>query len=576
MADKKETVILDFQVDTKSAIVSIENLTKANKDLREERKKLDISTQDGAKRVQEINNAIDKNTSVIKANSSALEKQRLNVGNYTNSIKDAAKEINIAGVNVGGLTSKFAAFANPLTAITAGVGFLAAAYASSTTGAKDLEFAHNQLSSATTTLTNKFASLFSSAEDGEGIMSKITNTILYALDPALAATSRLVAMADEKLQDLGRERLKIDATANDLLKINADLKEKLTESQISYNDKVKIGAQIVANLKTIDAARLKNAEEELEQLNIKFKLNKNNESLETAVLQKGLEINEIKKETVRQIANIAKAESNLLDAQNKATSSAAQKAQDARDKDLLKKADGLAKLKIALNKNAEEAMTQSTKEGEEAREAYTKHRAKEFETSTKTMTDAEKKAASDQVKIAFLAGQQKLANISTTLSLAAGLLDQGSTEYKALAISQASIDTYRAATAALTEPPIGVGPVFGPILAAVTIATGLANIAKISGFSQGGYTGPGGKYQPAGTVHKGEVVWNQSDVAAVGGPARANAMRPTYVDGGIVAAGMTRGSGGSMDMPNIEVNLGYKEFNEFTNKVKFKEALSTA
>lgn len=37
------------------------------------------------------------------------------------------------------------------------------------------------------------------------------------------------------------------------------------------------------------------------------------------------------------------------------------------------------------------------------------------------------------------------------------------------------------------------------------------------GFSSGGYTGAGGKYEPAGIVHKGEVVWSQEDVARAGG-----------------------------------------------------------
>lgn len=65
-------------------------------------------------------------------------------------------------------------------------------------------------------------------------------------------------------------------------------------------------------------------------------------------------------------------------------------------------------------------------------------------------------------------------------------------------------------------------------------------------WSSGGYTGPGGVYQPAGIVHKGEVVWSQRDVAAVGGPQRANAMRPTagYAMGGIVGGG--RGVAGKL------------------------------
>lgn len=48
---------------------------------------------------------------------------------------------------------------------------------------------------------------------------------------------------------------------------------------------------------------------------------------------------------------------------------------------------------------------------------------------------------------------------------------------------------------------------------------------KLFGFSGGGYTGPGGRNQPAGVVHKGEVVWSQSDIARSGGVAAVEAMR---------------------------------------------------
>lgn len=75
------------------------------------------------------------------------------------------------------------------------------------------------------------------------------------------------------------------------------------------------------------------------------------------------------------------------------------------------------------------------------------------------------------------------------------------------------------------------------------------------GFSGGGYTGSGGKYQPAGIVHRGEVVWSQRDVAAVGGPKAANAMRPTagYANGGIVSSGASAMPGSAA--PNFEINI---------------------
>ncbi|SDI95748.1 tape measure protein [Salipiger marinus] len=57
------------------------------------------------------------------------------------------------------------------------------------------------------------------------------------------------------------------------------------------------------------------------------------------------------------------------------------------------------------------------------------------------------------------------------------------------------------------------------------------------GFERGGYTGPGGRKTPAGIVHKGEVVWSQSDVRRAGGVGMVEAMRRGmggYANGGPV------------------------------------------
>ncbi len=54
------------------------------------------------------------------------------------------------------------------------------------------------------------------------------------------------------------------------------------------------------------------------------------------------------------------------------------------------------------------------------------------------------------------------------------------------------------------------------------------------GFAEGGFTGWGGKHQPAGIVHKGEVVWSQADVARAGGVSVVEALRKGYANGGAV------------------------------------------
>jgi hypothetical protein len=51
---------------------------------------------------------------------------------------------------------------------------------------------------------------------------------------------------------------------------------------------------------------------------------------------------------------------------------------------------------------------------------------------------------------------------------------------KAFNIVQATISTYASAALALGPPPYGAGPILGPILAAVTIAAGLAQVASIA------------------------------------------------------------------------------------------------
>lgn len=70
-------------------------------------------------------------------------------------------------------------------------------------------------------------------------------------------------------------------------------------------------------------------------------------------------------------------------------------------------------------------------------------------------------------------------------------------------------------------------------------------------WSDGGYTGPGGKYDPAGIVHKGEVVWSQDDVRRHGGVGRVEAMRLRgYADGGIVGGGTAAGGGVQVNIIN--------------------------
>lgn len=62
--------------------------------------------------------------------------------------------------------------------------------------------------------------------------------------------------------------------------------------------------------------------------------------------------------------------------------------------------------------------------------------------------------------------------------------------------------------------------------------TGFSEPLKPAAFASGGYTGPGGIDEPAGIVHKGEVVWSQYDVRRFGGVGAVEELRT----GGMSAA----------------------------------------
>lgn len=108
---------------------------------------------------------------------------------------------------------------------------------------------------------------------------------------------------------------------------------------------------------------------------------------------------------------------------------------------------------------------------------------------------------------------------------------------------------------------IGGGGGFGSLLKGLGIGGGGFAITPGAGlFSEGGYTGAGGKYQPAGVVHKGEYVFDQASVQAAGGPAALDAMRQSlkgYASGGYVGSAprLPNMSRARQDQQNIGVTV---------------------
>lgn len=113
-------------------------------------------------------------------------------------------------------------------------------------------------------------------------------------------------------------------------------------------------------------------------------------------------------------------------------------------------------------------------------------------------------------------------------------------------IKEALASVYKGAIAAfdaLASIPY-VGPFLGAAAMAAAIGGGIALVGKMTGgFAEGGYTGPGGKYEAAGIVHRGEFVFPQESVERIG-LGRLEAMKNGYAAGGLVGRAMSGGGSG--------------------------------
>ncbi|EMQ0912913.1 phage tail length tape measure family protein [Raoultella ornithinolytica] len=91
---------------------------------------------------------------------------------------------------------------------------------------------------------------------------------------------------------------------------------------------------------------------------------------------------------------------------------------------------------------------------------------------------------------------------------------------KAFSIAQASINMYTALSQVMADPSSMT--IYQKLANYAIVASSMAQIVSGiqgiagAGFASGGYTGPGGKYQPAGVVHKGEYVFDQASTNRIG------------------------------------------------------------
>ncbi|WP_407506546.1 tape measure protein [Acinetobacter baumannii] len=147
----------------------------------------------------------------------------------------------------------------------------------------------------------------------------------------------------------------------------------------------------------------------------------------------------------------------------------------------------------------------------------------------KNVQDIEDKYQQDRLNTQIAFGGQMMGSLT---SMFGSMFGEQSKAYKimfaadkAYAIAAAGIAIQQnIAAASKAGFPLNIPLIAGAVAQGASI---IANIRAIKdqGFADGGYTGSGGKYEPAGIVHKGEVVWSQEDIRRWGGVGLVENMR---------------------------------------------------
>lgn len=587
MAD--ETKILKIEIDTgptEQAAISIKSLTDANRKLREERKLLDITTDDGRKRIDAINASLDRNDKLIKQNSSSLEKQRLNVGNYTQSIKDAAPALDkftggaaSAANGIVAMTKTSLAFiATPIGAVVGALGLALGALIQYIKGSDE---ASDRFAKTTAALGFVFEKLKLVVENVGGFIFDTIEFIAGGVEKVIGFLNPAAGAAIEAAKRAGAEL--------------ADLQDDIENRENAFivrREAVNAQVQLLREKAITQEGNLKRATiEEAIRLEKEF-----------AAEQTKLSVDRLRAFQIENRERIANGK--LSGEQLKQLS----ELQAAVIRDSAAGAQATIKFQKEVEKLREEEIKQQ-KELNELRAIENQQKADLEQVNARLEVQDQKqvsetlpliikgkmdanavnrivnKIESDNVEITKKAISEKGKQAQAAIALSAAVIGLGEAESKAgeaLALSTIAINSAIGVSNAVKA---GSGLVWPANLAAIlsgitAVLSGISQAKGFLGFAEGGYTGEGGKYQVAGVVHAGEFVVPQETVRAYGPDYFASRYLPGYADGGFVTNSAVQSTNEQMGIIKAlrmmpQPVLGYKEFTDFSRRVTIKESMTS-
>lgn len=498
-----EEVLFKVVVDgTERGIKSLADVTAASRALREERAKLDLTTATGKERLSQINDALDKNNAKMKESSSALEKQRLNVGNYTGALDKLVPGLGATISGFQGMTKAALAFiATPIGlvigALALAVATLAQYFTRTEEGGDKLAKVMAQLGAMLNIVLDRVGQL------GGALVKLWNGDVLGAFDQAKTAVSgvademerewELAGQLADILDELEDRELSysvaVSESANQVKQLIIASKNRLiTEEQkiklLEQANDIEVRSNEVAKKNQMDRidAATKQIEMDFNQLGITQQLGESeieyakrivdNSQITVAarkpVADALIKYNEIQGTSL----NLQEKIGNLIDqrGQKAEIERASVEAITEAKRHLVEVNNVLATAGIQQIDITQKGLDISNLEDNIAKRyiATTKQKAE----VTRILTDRQKDQA------------LALQALSQSLNQAASLFEKNSIAYRIIMSGQATIDAWRSFNLALATFP----PPFGEISGGFSLAAGLAAVAKINevSFAAGG------------------------------------------------------------------------------------------
>lgn len=637
MATDKETTIFEFKIEQGDAFSEMEKTKKAIIGLKEEQAKLNKAYKDGQLTVEEFAQESVRVEQVMKkqtTNYSNLTKQVQGTKSKTDELiksnQSLTESLNKASPAAGGFISglqgmaksAIAFIATPLGAVIGAIGLAIGALTAYFKGSQEGQDRFNRLATIGSAILGKFSDavqevgkfIFDNLVKGLEFLGKVLSFIIPGFDEFIKKATEFLnldqASAISALEEEQRMLTLQLTTRRDILKSEIEAAKLRGESTRNAKDRAAAFKEVEDKVKELFKEEKRLAELDRDIAIARGELSKNQfeDNLkieeakarlaqlsreESAMLKenatKQLALNDAKQkeiELARQKASLLEnerleaehlAEINEEEAQKLREHEMAMQAQKQLDAEYeMQLSDSLAELEAENNEKVADSFDRAT---QRRMAAATERYKLEQELIKRGLT-----AEQAQAKVHEIVEQNKLRVTSDVLSQATSLFKEHTVAYKVLASSRVIIDTYQAATAALKF----INPIVGGIFAALTIAAGLANLAKINGVSLAG----GGDFvtkgptvllvgdNPGGRERvrvdplsgRGQTRVFGDGIAMAGGGS---------INGSIMAAAQVAPINAQAEFQNQlqtpqAINFVEADYKEFRQKIEFKEQLTTA